>query len=240
MQTPQEKAVAISYKNKSYLPKQNKKINLKKITNPILKYEIDGKKIYYKDNEDQSHSDQSFIAMGGDEFNNFPHSDKRKKSLVGGENQIFWDSKLPSGATPLENKINQNEKMEIQKELLNDYLSEYNRERQIKEQGLPNTLHYPESSEFQKRWLEKLNEVESEKGEYGEDHKLGQWKERFTNDRNIKSGDIENIRPVFETFGNAGYVKTNDFNEQQNKVKGKTKGIMPITKEKTNLQEMFH
>ena len=30
------------------------------------------------------------------------------------------------------------------------------------------------------------------------------------------------------------------FDDQQNKVKGKTTGIMPITKEKTNLQEMFH
>ena len=211
MQTPQEKAVAISYKNKNYLPKQNKKINLKKITNPILKYEIDGKKIYYKDNEDQSHSDQSFIAMGGDEFNNFPHSDKRKKSIVGGENQIFLDSKLSSGLTPLENKINQDEKMEIQKGILHDYLSEYNR------------LRHPD----QKEWLTKLNEAESEK-------------ERFSNDRNIKSGDIENIRPVFETFGNAGFVRTNDFDERQNKVKGKTIGIMPITtKPKINFMKMY-
>lgn len=242
MQTPQEKAIAISYKNKRFLPRQNKKINLKKITNPVLKYEMpDGKKIYYKDNEDQSHTDQSFIASGGDEFNNIRHADKRiKKSVVDGENQIFLDSKLPSGLTPLENKINQDEKMEIQKGILNDYLSEYNRERQIKEQGLPNTLHYPESSEFQKSWLTKLNEVESEKGEYGEDHKLGQWKERFSNDRNIKSGDIENIRPVFETFGNAGFVRTNDFDERQNKVKGKTKGIMPITtKPKINFMKMY-
>ena len=108
MQTPQEKAIAISYKNKRFLPRQNKKINLKKITNPVLKYEMpDGKKIYYKDNEDQSHTDQSFIASGGDEFNNIQHADKRKKSTVGGENQIFLDSKLPSGVTPLENKINQ-------------------------------------------------------------------------------------------------------------------------------------
>ena len=212
MQTPQEKAIAISYKNKRFLPRQNKKINLKKITNPVLKYEMpDGKKIYYKDNEDQSHTDQSFIASGGDEFNNIQHADKRKKSIVGGENQIFSDSKLPSGLTPLENKINQDEKMEIQKGILHDYLSEYNR------------LRHPD----QKEWLTKLNEAESEK-------------ERFSNDRNIKSGDIENIRPVFETFGNAGYVKTNDFDERQNKVKGKTTGIMPITKEKTNLQEMFH
>ena len=224
MQTPQEKAVAISYKNKNYLPKQNKKINLKKITNPILKYEIDGKKIYYKDNEDQSHSDQSFIAMGGDEFNNFPHSDKRKKSIVGGENQIFLDSKLSSGLTPLENKINQDEKMKIQKDMLHDYLSEYNR------------LRHPD----QKSFLKRLNEVESEKGEYGEDHKLGQWRERFTNDRNIRSGDIENIRPVFETFGNAGFVRTNDFDERQNKVKGKTIGIMPITtKPKINFMKMY-
>ena len=90
MQTPQEKAIAISYKNKRFLPRQNKKINLKKITNPVLKYEMpDGKKIYYKDNEDQSHTDQSFIASGGDEFNNIRHADKRKKSIVGGENQIF-------------------------------------------------------------------------------------------------------------------------------------------------------
>ena len=225
MQTPQEKAIAISYKNKRFLPRQNKKINLKKITNPVLKYEMpDGKKIYYKDNEDQSHTDQSFIASGGDEFNNIQHADKRKKSIVGGENQIFSDSKLPSGLTPLENKINQDEKMKIQKDMLHDYLSEYNR------------LRHPD----QKSFLKRLNEVESEKGEYGEDHKLGQWRERFTNDRNIRSGDIENIRPVFETFGNAGYVKTNDFDERQNKVKGKTTGIMPITKEKTNLQEMFH
>ena len=241
MQTPQEKAIAISYKNKRFLPRQNKKINLKKITNPVLKYEMpDGKKIYYKDNEDQSHTDQSFIASGGDEFNNFPHSDKRKKSIVGGENQIFSDSKLPSGVTPLENKINQDEKMKIQKDMLHDYLSEYNRERQIKDEGLPNTLHYPESPEFQKSFLKGLNEVESEKGEYGEDHKLGQWRERFTNDRNIRSGDIENIRPVFETFGNAGFVRTNDFDERQNKVKGKTKGIMPITtKPKINFMKMY-
>ena len=212
MQTPQEKAIAISYKNKRFLPRQNKKINLKKITNPVLKYEMpDGKKIYYKDNEDQSHTDQSFIASGGDEFNNIQHADKRKKSIVGGENQIFSDSKLPSGLTPLENKINQDEKMEIQKGILHDYLSEYNR------------LRHPD----QKSWLTKLNEAGSEK-------------ERFSNDRNIRSGDIENIRPVFETFGNAGFVRTNDFDERQNKVKGKTKGIMPITtKPKINFMKMY-
>ena len=57
---------------------------------------------------------------------------------------------------------------------------------------------------------------------------------------NIKSGDIENIRPVFETFGNAGFVRTNDFDERQNKVKGKTKGIMPITtKPKINFMKMY-
>ena len=225
MQTPQEKAIAISYKNKRFLPRQNKKINLKKITNPVLKYEMpDGKKIYYKDNEDQSHTDQSFIASGGDEFNNIRHADKRKKSIVGGENQIFSDSKLPSGLTPLENKINQDEKMEIQKGILHDYLSEYNR------------LRHPD----QKSFLKRLNEVESEKGESGEDHKLGQWRERYSNDRNIRSGDIENIRPVFETFGNAGFVRTNDFDERQNKVKGKTKGIMPITtKPKINFMKMY-
>ena len=190
MQTPQEKAIAISYKNKRFLPRQNKKINLKKITNPVLKYEMpDGKKIYYKDNEDQSHTDQSFIASGGDEFNNIRHADKRKKSIVGGENQIFLDSKLPSGATPLEKS---------QK---------------------PKTIDFVNSVFFNKP----LNVPE-----------------RYSNDRNIRSGDIENIRPVFETFGNAGFVRTNDFDERQNKVKGKTKGIMPITtKPKINFMKMY-
>ncbi len=90
---------------------------MKKIAEPVLKYKIMNednpkkidKKIYYGDNENQTHSEQSFNAKGGRDYSNFQlglsYNDLNNKRtpLTEGEEQILRMAKLKSGNTPLEN-----------------------------------------------------------------------------------------------------------------------------------------
>ena len=93
---------------------------MKKIAQPVLKYKIMNednpkkidKKIYYGDNENQTHSQQSFNAKGGRDFSNFnlglSYNDsdrlyKNRTPLTESEDIKMRMAKLKSGNTPLEN-----------------------------------------------------------------------------------------------------------------------------------------
>jgi len=217
-QTPREKAIAIHYKNK--------KINMKKIAQPVLKYKteevsynnksnipkITKQNIYYGDNENQTHSEQSFNAKGGRDYSNFQlgksykdmmKSQENQPSLIDGyttepprltEAEILRLAKLKSGKTPLEIH-----------ELLNR-THEYPKNAD----GLTQLFHAP---------------IHAERKEYEE---------------NIPSGDVENTPPVFPKLVQGGFVTYDPFTARQDKTKHLATGIGPLAeKEKINFKDIY-
>jgi hypothetical protein len=214
-QTLREKAIAIHYKNK--------KINMKKIAEPILKYKIEKvnynnksdipkitkQNIYYGDNENQTHSEQSFNAKGGRDYSNFQLGKSYKDMMKSQENQPLSDgytteaprlteaeilrlTKLKSGKTPLEIH-----------ELLN------------------RTHEYPKNASG---LIQLFNApIHAERKEYEE---------------NIPSGDIENTPPIFPTLVQGGFVTFDPFTARQEKTKHLVTGIGPLAK-KINFKDIY-